>query len=36
MKYMGSKSRIVKDILPVMLNRYNGNVFVDLFCGGVL
>lgn len=34
MKYMGSKSRIVKDILPVMLNNYNGNVFVDLFCGG--
>ena len=31
---MGSKSRIVKDILPVMLNNYNGNVFVDLFCGG--
>lgn len=34
MKYMGSKNRIVKDILPVMLNNYNGNVFVDLFCGG--
>lgn len=35
MKYMGSKSRIVKEILPIMLKeRKEGQWFVDLFCGG--
>ena len=34
MKYMGSKRRIVKHILPIMLYSYNGNTFVDAFCGG--
>lgn len=34
MKYMGSKGRIVDDILPVMLDKYNGSTFVDVFCGG--
>lgn len=34
MKYMGSKSRIVKDIIPVMLEKYDGDTFVDVFCGG--
>lgn len=33
MKYMGNKTRIVNDILPVMLENYNGNTFVDAFCG---
>ena len=32
MKYMGSKSRIVKDILPLMLD-YDYNNFYDVFCG---
>ena len=30
---MGSKRRIVNDILPVMLKYNTNNVFVDLFCG---
>ena len=33
MKYMGSKRRIVNDILPIMLKYNKNNVFVDLFCG---
>lgn len=33
MKYMGNKGRIVKDILPIMLQYNENNVFVDLFCG---
>ena len=31
---MGGKGRIVDDILPIMLSNYNGNTFVDIFCGG--
>lgn len=35
MKYMGSKRRIVKDILPIMMKDMNENTaFVDVFCGG--
>lgn len=35
MKYMGSKSRIAKEILPIILkNRKDGQWFVDMFCGG--
>lgn len=35
MKYMGSKRRICKDILPIMLkNRHSGQYFVEPFCGG--
>lgn len=34
MKYLGSKNKIVNEILPVMLNAYNGETFVDIFCGG--
>lgn len=35
MKYLGSKSRIVGEILPIMLKEMNGrNAFVDAFCGG--
>jgi DNA adenine methylase len=35
MKYMGSKNRIVKDILPIILeNRKPNQMFIDLFCGG--
>ena len=33
MKYMGNKTKIVNDILPIMLENYNGNTFVDAFCG---
>lgn len=33
MKYQGNKSRIVGDILPIMLNSYDGKTFVDAFCG---
>ena len=33
MKYQGSKARIVNDILPIMLENYNGRCFVDAFCG---
>ena len=36
MKYMGSKRRIAKDIIPVMLkNIEDGQNFYDLFCGGL-
>jgi len=35
MKYVGSKKRIAKDILPILLkNRVKGCYFVDLFMGG--
>lgn len=35
MKYMGSKRRIVNDILPIMIKDMNKNTaFVDAFCGG--
>ena len=35
MKYMGSKARIAKDILPFIQEHLNGdNYFVDAFCGG--
>lgn len=34
MKYMGSKRRIWAQILPIMLEKYDGEVFVDAFCGG--
>ena len=34
MKYMGNKQKIVNEILPIMLANYNGNTFVDIFCGG--
>ena len=33
MKYMGNKTKIVNDILPIMLENYNGKTFVDAFCG---
>ena len=37
MKYMGSKQRIAKDIVPIMqkcIDENNIERFVDLFCGG--
>ncbi len=35
MKYLGSKRRIVDDILPIMLSKMdNDTCFVDMFCGG--
>ena len=35
MKYMGSKARIAKSILPIILkNRINGQYYVEPFCGG--
>ena len=35
MEYMGSKRRIAKDILPIILkDRKDGQYFYDLFCGG--
>ena len=35
MIYMGSKARVSKKILPIMLkNRKEGQYFVDLFTGG--
>ena len=35
MKYMGSKRRIAKDILPIILkDRKDSQYFYDLFCGG--
>lgn len=35
MKYMGSKARFVKEILPIILKERKPNQwFVDLFCGG--
>ena len=30
---MGSKRRIVNDILPIILEHNTNNIFVDLFCG---
>lgn len=34
MKYQGSKNKIVKDILPIMLSHMQGKtVFIDAFCG---
>ena len=35
MKYMGSKSRIAKEIIPIILqSRKENQYFVDPFCGG--
>lgn len=35
MKYMGSKNRIAKEILPIILrNRQPGQYYVEPFCGG--
>jgi len=34
MKYMGSKARIVHEILPIMLDKEH-DTFVDAFCGVV-
>lgn len=35
MKYMGSKSRIAKYILPIILkDRKDGQYYVEPFCGG--
>jgi DNA adenine methylase len=35
MKYMGSKRRIAKEILPIILkNRKDGQTYVEPFCGG--
>ena len=35
MNYMGSKSKIAYDILPIMLSGMKeGDAFVDAFCGG--
>lgn len=35
MKYMGSKARIAKDILPIILeNRHEDQFYVEPFCGG--
>lgn len=35
MKYMGSKARFVKEILPIILSeRKEDQTFIDLFCGG--
>ena len=31
---MGGKGRIVNEILPIMLSSYDGNTFIDIFCGG--
>jgi DNA adenine methylase len=37
MKYVGSKRRILKDILPIILkHRYNGQPFIDLMCGSAI
>ena len=33
MKYQGNKRRIVGEILPIMLENYSGDTFVDAFCG---
>lgn len=35
MKYMGSKARIVQEILPIMLDKEH-DTFVDAFCGGMM
>jgi len=35
MKYMGSKARLVNEILPIILkDRKPNQWFIDLFCGG--
>jgi DNA adenine methylase len=37
MKYMGSKSRIVDNILPIIQERlrdYNIKIYIEPFCGG--
>lgn len=37
MKYMGSKSRIVDNILPIIQERlrdYNIKTYIEPFCGG--
>lgn len=35
MKYQGSKVKLAKDILPIMLSQMNDKIaFVDAFCGG--
>ncbi|WP_262499660.1 hypothetical protein [Prevotella amnii] len=35
MKYLGSKRRIAKDILPIILDGMReGDYFIDAFCGG--
>lgn len=35
MKYMGSKNRIAKEIIPIMLKDYeDGMIFIDACCGG--
>lgn len=33
MKFQGNKTKIVNEILPLMLNNYKGHFFYDLFCG---
>ena len=33
MKYQGNKTKIVREILPIMLKEYDGWCFVDAFCG---
>ena len=34
MKYVGNKSRIAKEILPIILKNHNSDkIFIDLFCG---
>ena len=33
MKYQGNKTKIVEEILPIMLSSYKGKHFVDAFCG---
>jgi len=36
MKYMGSKSRIANDILPIILkDRKQDQYYVEPFCGGL-
>jgi len=34
MKYMGSKNRIAKEILPIMLKERNQRTWVEPFVGG--
>ena len=34
MIYMGSKNRIAKEILEIMLKDIGDNYFIDAFCGG--
>ena len=36
MQYLGGKTRIAKEILPIILaDRKEGQYFVEPFCGGV-